>query len=177
MAPIEELSDVCRRNRTVQEIVQGALRPQESNLVVLGSALPASAGLEPLGSFQELKLCRACAVAEMLPQQVLEHLIEQYKLSYQGNVTKHRPRATHILHSVTESRMSWASPGEVSDIAFPYLSCHSLLQNQQTGYAISLCLIHHDVGGPCIMWRAFPLLLLLSAQLPVDITLCYCYIV
>ncbi|GAB2240674.1 hypothetical protein Droror1_Dr00021192 [Drosera rotundifolia] len=33
MAPIEELSDVCRRNRTVQEIVQGALRPQELNLV------------------------------------------------------------------------------------------------------------------------------------------------
>ncbi|KAF5734726.1 ARM repeat superfamily protein isoform 2 [Tripterygium wilfordii] len=33
MAPIEELSDVCRRNRTVQEIVQGALRPLELNLV------------------------------------------------------------------------------------------------------------------------------------------------
>ncbi|XP_057952470.1 transportin MOS14 isoform X2 [Malania oleifera] len=31
--PIEELSDVCRRNRTVQEIVQGALRPLELNLV------------------------------------------------------------------------------------------------------------------------------------------------
>lgn len=30
--PIEELSDVCRRNRTVQEIVQGALRPHELNL-------------------------------------------------------------------------------------------------------------------------------------------------
>ncbi|KAJ7945933.1 putative Transportin [Quillaja saponaria] len=30
--PIEELSDVCRRNRTVQEIVQGALRPLELNL-------------------------------------------------------------------------------------------------------------------------------------------------
>lgn len=33
MVPIEELSDVCRRNRTVQEIVQGALRPLELNLV------------------------------------------------------------------------------------------------------------------------------------------------
>ncbi|XP_057514793.1 transportin MOS14-like isoform X2 [Actinidia eriantha] len=31
--PIEELSEVCRRNRTVQEIVQGALRPLELNLV------------------------------------------------------------------------------------------------------------------------------------------------
>lgn len=30
--PIEELSEVCRRNRTVQEIVQGALRPLELNL-------------------------------------------------------------------------------------------------------------------------------------------------
>ncbi|XP_040986792.1 transportin MOS14-like isoform X2 [Juglans microcarpa x Juglans regia] len=30
--PIEEMSDVCRRNRTVQEIVQGALRPLELNL-------------------------------------------------------------------------------------------------------------------------------------------------
>lgn len=30
--PIEELSDVCRRNRTVQEIVQGALRPLELNI-------------------------------------------------------------------------------------------------------------------------------------------------
>lgn len=30
--PIEEMSDVCRRNRTVQEIVQGALRPFELNL-------------------------------------------------------------------------------------------------------------------------------------------------
>ncbi|RVX18662.1 Transportin MOS14 [Vitis vinifera] len=29
---MEELSDVCRRNRTVQEIVQGALRPLELNL-------------------------------------------------------------------------------------------------------------------------------------------------
>ncbi|XP_002283854.2 transportin MOS14 isoform X1 [Vitis vinifera] len=29
---MEELSDVCRRNRTVQEIVQGALRPHELNL-------------------------------------------------------------------------------------------------------------------------------------------------
>lgn len=35
MAPIEELSDVCRRNRTVQEIVQGALRPLELNLVTV----------------------------------------------------------------------------------------------------------------------------------------------
>lgn len=30
--PIEELSEVCRRNRTVQEIVQGALRPLELNI-------------------------------------------------------------------------------------------------------------------------------------------------
>lgn len=30
--PIDELSDVCRRNRTVQEIVQGALRPLELNI-------------------------------------------------------------------------------------------------------------------------------------------------
>lgn len=30
--PIEELSDVSRRNRTVQEIVQGALRPLELNI-------------------------------------------------------------------------------------------------------------------------------------------------
>lgn len=30
--PIEELSEVCRRNRTVQEIVQGALRPLELNV-------------------------------------------------------------------------------------------------------------------------------------------------
>ncbi|KAJ7956308.1 putative Transportin [Quillaja saponaria] len=30
--PVEELSDVCRRNRTVQDIVQGALRPVELNL-------------------------------------------------------------------------------------------------------------------------------------------------
>ncbi|XP_022737450.1 transportin MOS14-like isoform X3 [Durio zibethinus] len=33
MSPVEELSDVCRRNRTVQEIVQGALKPLELNLV------------------------------------------------------------------------------------------------------------------------------------------------
>ena len=33
--PVEELSDVCRRNRTVQEIVQGALRPLEMNLVTV----------------------------------------------------------------------------------------------------------------------------------------------
>ncbi|XP_042498199.1 transportin MOS14-like [Macadamia integrifolia] len=32
IVPVEELSDVCRRNRTVQEIVQGALRPLELNL-------------------------------------------------------------------------------------------------------------------------------------------------
>ncbi|KAL8141960.1 hypothetical protein V2J09_014992 [Rumex salicifolius] len=32
MGPIEEISDVCRRNRTVQEIVQEALRPLEANL-------------------------------------------------------------------------------------------------------------------------------------------------
>ncbi|XP_047968698.1 transportin MOS14 isoform X1 [Salvia hispanica] len=31
--PIEELSEVCRRNRSVQEIVQGALRPLELNMV------------------------------------------------------------------------------------------------------------------------------------------------
>ncbi|XP_061360280.1 transportin MOS14 isoform X2 [Gastrolobium bilobum] len=31
--PVEELSDVCRRNRAVQEIVQEALRPMELNLV------------------------------------------------------------------------------------------------------------------------------------------------
>lgn len=30
--PIDELSDVCRRNRTVQEIVQGALRPHELSI-------------------------------------------------------------------------------------------------------------------------------------------------
>lgn len=29
----EELSDVCRRNRTVQELVQAALKPLELNLV------------------------------------------------------------------------------------------------------------------------------------------------
>lgn len=33
MIPIEELSDVCRRNRTVQEIVQDALKPLELNMV------------------------------------------------------------------------------------------------------------------------------------------------
>ncbi|KAI4326671.1 hypothetical protein MLD38_031959 [Melastoma candidum] len=33
MGPIEELSDVCCRNRTVQEIVQAALRPLELNMV------------------------------------------------------------------------------------------------------------------------------------------------
>lgn len=33
--PIEELSDVCRRNRAVQEIVQDALRPLELNLVCI----------------------------------------------------------------------------------------------------------------------------------------------
>lgn len=30
--PIEELSEVCRRNRTVLEIVQGVLRPLEMNI-------------------------------------------------------------------------------------------------------------------------------------------------
>lgn len=35
MAPVEELSDVCRRNRTVQEIVQGALKPLELNRVLV----------------------------------------------------------------------------------------------------------------------------------------------
>lgn len=34
MSPIEEMSDVCRRNRTVQEIVQGALKPLELNRAV-----------------------------------------------------------------------------------------------------------------------------------------------
>ncbi|KAK1272910.1 hypothetical protein QJS04_geneDACA022421 [Acorus gramineus] len=34
---LEELSDLCRRNRTVQEIVQGALRPLELNLTVVPS--------------------------------------------------------------------------------------------------------------------------------------------
>ncbi|KAK1295965.1 hypothetical protein QJS10_CPB15g01914 [Acorus calamus] len=34
---LEELSDLCRRNRTVQEIVQGALRPLELNLTVVSS--------------------------------------------------------------------------------------------------------------------------------------------
>lgn len=33
MIPIEELSEVCRRNRSVQEIVQGALRPLELNMI------------------------------------------------------------------------------------------------------------------------------------------------
>ncbi|KAL3819335.1 hypothetical protein ACJIZ3_005240 [Penstemon smallii] len=33
MIPIEELSEVCRRNRSVQEIVQGALRPHELNMI------------------------------------------------------------------------------------------------------------------------------------------------
>lgn len=33
MAPIEEMSDVCRRNRNVQDIVQGCLRPLELNMV------------------------------------------------------------------------------------------------------------------------------------------------
>ncbi|KNA25654.1 hypothetical protein SOVF_004570 isoform A [Spinacia oleracea] len=33
MVPIEELSDVCRRNRTVQDIVQDALKPLELNMV------------------------------------------------------------------------------------------------------------------------------------------------
>lgn len=35
--PIEELSEVCRRNRTVQEIVQEALRPLELNLAYVSS--------------------------------------------------------------------------------------------------------------------------------------------
>lgn len=35
--PIEELSEVCRRNRTVQEIVQEALRPLELNMVYVSS--------------------------------------------------------------------------------------------------------------------------------------------
>ncbi|XP_022767957.1 transportin MOS14-like isoform X5 [Durio zibethinus] len=33
IAPVEELSDVCRRNRTVQESVQGALKPLELDVV------------------------------------------------------------------------------------------------------------------------------------------------
>lgn len=37
VAPIEELSDVCRRNRTVLEIVQGALRPLELSLAHVSS--------------------------------------------------------------------------------------------------------------------------------------------
>lgn len=32
-ALVEELSEVCRRNRTVMEIVQGSLRPLELNIV------------------------------------------------------------------------------------------------------------------------------------------------
>ena len=35
MVPVEELSDVCRCNRTVQEIVQGALNPRELNTVTV----------------------------------------------------------------------------------------------------------------------------------------------
>ncbi|KAK9116972.1 hypothetical protein Sjap_015919 [Stephania japonica] len=35
--PAEELSDVCRRNRAVQEIVQGALRPHELNISPVSS--------------------------------------------------------------------------------------------------------------------------------------------
>ncbi|CAK9184734.1 unnamed protein product [Ilex paraguariensis] len=35
MIPIEELSEVCRRNRTVQEIVQGALRPLELSRITV----------------------------------------------------------------------------------------------------------------------------------------------
>lgn len=35
VVPIEELSEVCRRNRTVQEIVQGALRPLDLNIVAV----------------------------------------------------------------------------------------------------------------------------------------------
>lgn len=35
---IEEFSDVCRRNRAVQEIVQEALRPLELNLVCVSSS-------------------------------------------------------------------------------------------------------------------------------------------
>ncbi|XP_074284647.1 transportin MOS14-like [Silene latifolia] len=34
MVPIEELCDVCRRNRTVQEIVQDALKPLELNMAL-----------------------------------------------------------------------------------------------------------------------------------------------
>uniref|UniRef100_A0A1D1YQ70 Transportin-3 n=1 Tax=Anthurium amnicola TaxID=1678845 RepID=A0A1D1YQ70_9ARAE len=34
---LEELSDVCRRNRMVQEIVQGALRPLDLNFTVVSS--------------------------------------------------------------------------------------------------------------------------------------------
>lgn len=32
---LEELSDVCRRNRTVQDIVQGALRPLDLNFTAV----------------------------------------------------------------------------------------------------------------------------------------------
>ena len=35
MVPVEELSDVCLCNRTVQEIVQGALNPRELNTVTV----------------------------------------------------------------------------------------------------------------------------------------------
>lgn len=37
MVPVEEMSDVCRRNRNVQEIVQGCLRPLELNVVPVSS--------------------------------------------------------------------------------------------------------------------------------------------
>lgn len=35
VVPIDEISEVCRRNRNVQEIVQGALRPLDLNLGVV----------------------------------------------------------------------------------------------------------------------------------------------
>lgn len=35
VVPIDEISEVCRRNRTVQEIVQGALRPLDLNIVAV----------------------------------------------------------------------------------------------------------------------------------------------
>ncbi|KAL4586715.1 hypothetical protein LXL04_011357 [Taraxacum kok-saghyz] len=36
--PIQELSEVCRRNHTVQEMLQEALRPLELNLVYILSS-------------------------------------------------------------------------------------------------------------------------------------------
>ncbi|KAF9667797.1 hypothetical protein SADUNF_Sadunf15G0060800 [Salix dunnii] len=54
MAPIEELSDVRRRNRTVQEIVQGALRRLELHLAFLYSSSLCSVDLSPFFSGESL---------------------------------------------------------------------------------------------------------------------------